>query len=301
MFNSVFKRLLRRSKSREIPPDKIDAQKNGRISNSEESHAASLLPRRPRPTLSAQVDHLQCQHRELQRRFQKLPNGISPLRKDKLRADVKRIASNAHSPTKSDIASQNPRIQSRVLASRSTSRATSRSLSSKRKTSPAKRPPPRRTSFVGEADLGAWSQLSARGEDSTSVSTLRQAANAHRNRRLRAWSQTHQNDGTNSATSPEQVESLSKSSPGASAVSVVADSSSVTGRDKAWAIMATLHLESLDKKRGVEIPREGEISGKSGKAIKVNVASGDEEEEVSSRRRTEMPKMSGEVTTKPSR
>lgn len=299
MFNS-FRRLLRRSKSREIPPEENDAalanksDRSNMESGLDEAHGASLLPRRPRPTLTAQVDHLQCQHRELQRRFRQLQNGKSSLRKDKLSADVKRIASGARSSGKSGLASHNPRSQSRMLASRSTSRATTSSASStspKRKTSPGKQSAPRRSSFVADVDSGSWASA---GLPEEGAANLRQAANANRNRRLRAWSQTHQQDGG----TREHSDAQSKVD---TTLTMVADSSTGSGplQDKAWAIMATLHLESLDKKRGVQIPRE--VEAKSPKIGLNGVGDGGENLDVAARRRTELSKITEQVASKPAR
>ena len=248
-----------KSKDREVPlasaaPPPFDTNSN-QSRRRKSSSAVLRLPSRARPGLAADVARLQRRHRDLQRRFKQLPPGNPHVRKSKLRAAVARIAQNEYAPPPA----QRRRIPEplptsanrRLLASRSAPRGkanlipppppssisqNNRGYSTKIQIFVPSKNSDEKAKPAAEASLGAWATP---GEEEV---IFKQAASAHRMRRLRAWSQTHQQQ------EGEGAEEKVVDSP-AVAVAVSKDREKIKKEQAAWSILADLQMETLDKQR----------------------------------------------------
>jgi len=317
---STFRRLLKRSKDREVPqPTENDsyAEKNLNIelyNNATSAYIASKLPNRPHPGLAAEISRLRRQHRELQRRFKQLPPGRPYVRRTKL------IAALAKMTEGSRPAAQPGKNLGRPLTSIDPSRLAARSAQRSKATKiPSYRggasfdmnSVQKSASLEAETSLDTWhakGAVPAANKEKPAVAPFKQAASQHRMRRLREWSLTHVQDAPGlleegggeqdleaASTKNQRKENASKS-----ATTTTSSSSndprgaSSSMKDKAWSIMAGLSLETLDKKRGVAAV---EVTA----GVNSSAATGAGGPKVGDRRRTEPLNNSQHVERKPNR
>jgi hypothetical protein len=277
MFTS-FRRLLKRSKDREVPQsNENDSYGEANLSNDMDNIAANAfialkLLHRPRPGLAAEISRLRRQHREFQRRFKQLPPCRPHVRRAKLLAVLDKMTDTTRSAAQPGRNFGRPltSIDPSWLAARSTQKTKASKIPSYRgPLSTNTKTLKKSASLEAETSLDKWHNKGVASGPSVplpsemSVASIKQAASAHRMRRLREWSLTHGQDATTAAAEGEGEQdfveaALVKIQQNGSTTTITPTANTAAGprgaaalKDKAWSIMAGLSLENLDKKRGV--------------------------------------------------
>jgi hypothetical protein len=322
MFSS-FRRLLKRSKDREIPQaNENDSYAEGNVNNKNVAYIAIALLNRPRPGLAAEISRLCLQHRDLQRRFKQLPPGKPHIRRAKVIDALKKMGSRSAVQPGRNLGRPLTSIDPSWLAARSAQRIKATKIPSYRNGSLVFVTHVQKSaSLEAETSLDAWHTKKAAlstaapsrlppveiDDEKGVAAPFKQASSAHRMRRLREWSLTHgavegggrgeqdfaetalaeiqQQGTTNEVTTPIK-DTNSSSTRGAASL-----------KDKAWSIMAGLSLETADKKRGaaaVEINAASKPEAAKLRASEMSSDTGD-------RRKTEPLSVCQPVGRKPSR
>jgi hypothetical protein len=333
MFSS-FRRLLKRSKDRELPQEaEKDSYAEGNVNNKLENNAASAymaltLLNRPHPGLAADISRLRRQHRELQRRFKQLPPGRPHIRQTKVIAALTKMTEGSRSAAQPGRNLGRPltSIDPSWLAARSAHRIKTTKIPSYRDSSA--NGVQKSASLEAETSLDTWHHHTRKAalptaaaamppsekNENAAAAPFKKAASAHRMRRLREWSLTHGQDVAGAEGGGEQdfVEAaLAKIQQGtintnSAAASNEAKGTSSTLKDKAWSIMAGLSLETSDKKRAAIAVAENTAAGGGGGATSKATATVDaldagKETHSGDRRKTEPLNTNQPVGRKPSR
>jgi len=315
---STFRRLLKRSKDREVPQATENdsyAEKNVNIKvdrNAASAYIASKLLNRP-PSLAPEISRLRRQHRELQRRFKQLPPGRPYVQRTKLITALTKMTEgsrrSAAQPGK-NLGRPLTSIDPSWLAARSAQRIRSTKIPSYRGSAPLNtRSVQKSASFEAETSrtIGhAHGETPAANKEEPPVAPFKQAASQHRMRRLRQWSLTHGQDADAVPTEGggrQDVEAALTEIPQTNTSEAVTSlngpiEASSSLKDKAWSIMAGLSLETLDKKRGVAALESSTAGVDSSAAIE---ARGPLMTDNSDRRKTEPLNTSQNVARKPGR
>ena len=317
MFSS-FRRLLKRSKDREVPQTIAndsygDATTNiNPENNAANAYAALTLLQRPRPGLAAEISRLRRQHRELQRRFEKLPPGRPHIRRAKLLAALGKMTASSRSValpgrnlgrplTSIDPASLAARGAQRIRATKIPSYNASLNAKAVQKSA----------SLEAETSLGDWHAKGAATSppfgttDKAAVAPFKQAASAHRMRRLREWSLTHGQDQISGPVEGDAEQDFAEAALAKIQHEEKKSTTTTTGlnnNNKAWSIMAGLSLETIDKNRGASaVEATTTLAGVSNTTAAAAAVAHMPSDGGNDRRKTEPLNASQHLSRKPSR
>jgi hypothetical protein len=256
MVLSTFRRLLARtsSKDKEVPQPPLPTKQA--VKSAKEALSANLpaLLKRPRPQLLADINSLRRQHQLLVAQFKALPLRRLHVRRAKLRTAMKKLSTPRAQST--SVKREAPGAPLSVVRKQSTLPVLRRPLTSRTMARGALQPlkvPKQMHSinaqgarFRHEATRSQASsnapKLSTRNQGSL---VLKQAANAHRMSRLRAWSHHHHQgvwQGEGSGTASVEATADRRGSL-----------ESLTGVTLgSWSILADLQMENVvERKRSM--------------------------------------------------
>lgn len=247
---STLKRLLSRSKDKEVPAAELDGKGGDEeLSKLQEDGAHVHLSKRCRPELAAQVEQLRRKYSELQRSLHQLPQRRLKVRPGQLIKRPKPFSDPNHA--------LGGRYSLQTSSGAPTRRLPTTPRGALPPASPRQRPPlPSPRKHVPNPATEPFDPLPPRPAAASplvhklSGNTLRAAAKEHRMRRLRAWSQQHQ-----TGSPPASELSPPPLSADASFESDAWGAAKLQRQEThAWSILAELQLESIAKERLVTPP-----------------------------------------------